>query len=808
MNDIRYSLRSLGKSKAFTAIALLTLALCIGANSAIFSVVHAVLLKPYPWPDSERLVFVYNSYPLMGLPNAGTSIPDYLDRKTGVAGFEDGAMYTNQSFNLASDGEPERIVGLRATPSLFTTLGAQAHLGRVFGEAEADPAHDKVVVLSHALWKNRFGAEASIIGQTIRLNTIPYTVIGVMPESFYFPSPRLQIWVPFAFTAAQMTDNERGNEFSSMIARLKPGATLEGVQRDLDTIQARNAERLADSREFFKTSGFGGRVNGFLEQNVSNIRGMLWLIQAGVAAALLIGCANIASLLLARAVARERELAIRSAMGAGRARLLRLLLTESVLLFTGGGILGIGVAWWGVSAFASLGLSNLPRGFSVQLDLTVVGFTLACALLTGLAFGALPAWNAARAEAASTLKEVGGRGSSGGRRTQVLRSGLVVAEIALAVMLLSTAGLLVRSFEALQRETPGFTPNGVITVQLSLPAAKYDVPEKRIAFADAALGRIRALPGVRSAGLTNALPFAGNNNSGSYSSPDIVLPQGAPAPHAQQRTVDPGYFKAMGLTLLQGRLLEDTDTLTSQRVAVVDRVLADKYWKGQDPLGKRIVNGEPEKPWTIVGVIAPIKFQSLEEEVKKETIYYPFAQRPGTNMVIAVKAEGESLALAPSVREAVRSADPDQPIFDIKTMQQRMDDVALSRRAPMILLSLFSGVALLLAVLGVYGVLAFAVAQRTSEFGVRIALGASARSIAELVLGQGARLVAIGVTTGLAAYLAFSHMVGRLLYGVAATDPLSLTVAPLVIALAAIAACIVPVRRATGISPLEALRVE
>ena len=808
MNDIRYSLRSLGKSKAFTAIALLTLALCIGANSAIFSVVHAVLLKPYPWPDSERLVFVYNSYPLMGLPNAGTSIPDYLDRTTGVAGFEDGAMYTNQSFNLASDGEPERIVGLRATPSLFTTLGAQAHLGRVFGEAEADPAHDKVVVLSHALWKNRFGAEASIIGQTIRLNTIPYTVIGVMPESFYFPSPRLQIWVPFAFTAAQMTDNERGNEFSSMIARLKPGATLEGVQRDLDTIQARNAERLADSREFFKTSGFGGRVNGFLEQNVSNIRGMLWLIQAGVAAALLIGCANIASLLLARAVARERELAIRSAMGAGRARLLRLLLTESVLLFTGGGILGIGVAWWGVSAFASLGLSNLPRGFSVQLDLTVVGFTLACALLTGLAFGALPAWTAARAEAASTLKEVGGRGSSGGRRTQVLRSGLVVAEIALAVMLLSTAGLLVRSFEALQRETPGFTPNGVITVQLSLPAAKYDVPEKRIAFADAALGRIRALPGVRSAGLTNALPFAGNNNSGSYSSPDIVLPQGAPAPHAQQRTVDPGYFKAMGLTLLQGRLLEDTDTLTSQRVAVVDRVLADKYWKGQDPIGKRIVNGEPEKPWTIVGVIAPIKFQSLEEEVKKETIYYPFAQRPGTNMVIAVKAEGESLALAPSVREAVRSADPDQPIFDIKTMQQRMDDVALSRRAPMILLSLFSGVALLLAVLGVYGVLAFAVAQRTSEFGVRIALGASARSIAELVLGQGARLVAIGVTTGLAAYLAFSQMVGRLLYGVAATDPLSLTVAPLVIALAAIAACIVPVRRATGISPLEALRVE
>ncbi len=808
MNDIRYSLRALGKSKAFTAIAMLTLALCIGANSAIFSVVNAVLLKPYPWPDSERLVFVYNTYPLMGLPNAGTSIPDYLDRRAGVAGFEDGAMFTNQSFNLASEGEPERIVGLRATPSLFTTLQAQAHVGRVFGEPDAEPGNDKVVVLSYALWKNRFGENRGLVGQTIRLNTVPYTVIGVMPESFYFPTPRMQVWVPFAFTAAQKGDDERGNEFSSMIARLKPGATMEAAQRDLDTIQARNAERLTDSREFFKTSGFGGRLNGFLDQNVANIRSMLWLVQAGVAAALLIGCANIASLLLGRSVAREKELAIRSAMGAGRARLMRLLLTESVLLFAGGGILGVGSAWWGVRALGSLGLSNMPRGFSVQLDLTVVAFTLLSALVTGLFFGALPAWSAARGEAATTLKEVGGRGTSGGRRTQLLRSGLVVAEIALAVMLLSTAGLLVRSFDALQRENPGFTPGGVITVQLSLPTAKYDVPAKRNAFVDEALARMRALPGVRSAGLTDVLPFTGNNSSGSYSSPDIVVPPGAPAPHAQQRVVDPGYFKTLGLTLLQGRLFDERDVTGTQMVAVIDRVMADKYWKGQDPLGKRIVRGDPEKPWTIVGVIAPIKFQSLEEDVRKETIYYPYAQRPGTNMIIAVKADGDPAALASSVREAVKSVDPDQPVFDIKTMQQRMDEVALTRRAPMILLSLFSGVALLLAVVSVYGVLAFAVAQRTSEFGVRIALGASRRSIGELVLRQGAWLVAIGVGTGLVIFLGFSRVIGTLLFGVAATDPLSLTVAPLVIALAAIAACVVPVRRATGVSPLEALRVE
>lgn len=808
MNDIRYSLRALSSSKAFTAIAMLTLALCIGANSAIFSVVHSILLKPYPWPESDRLVSVFNSYPLMGLPNAGTSIPDYLDRKGGVAGFADAAVFTSPRFNLSSDGEPEQVTGMRATPSLFTTLQSRALIGRVFYETEAEPGNDKVVVLSHGLWKTRFGSRPSVLGETIRLNTIPYTVIGVMPESFYYPTPTTQIWVPFAFTAEQKSDNERGNEYSGMIARLKPGATLETVQRDLDAIQARNAERLPEGREFWKTSGFGGRVNGFLDQNVANVRGMLWLVQAGVFAALLIGCANIASLLLARAVGRDREIAIRSALGAGRARLMRLLLTESVLLFAGGGLLGVWVAWWGVGALGQLGLSNLPRGFGVELDLTVVAFTLFCAVATGVFFGALPAWSASRGDTAATLKEVGGRGSSGGRQTQFLRSALVVAEIALAVMLLSTAGLLVRSFEALQRENPGFNPGGLITVQLSLPEARYDVPEKRLAFADALLARVRALPGVTSAGLTDLIPFAGRNGSGSYSSPDIVVPAGAPQPHARQRVVDPGYFKTLGMTLLRGRLFDETDVATAQPVVVVDRLLTDKYWPGLDPIGKRIVRGDPENPWIIVGVIAPIKFQSLDEDVTKEAIYYPFAQRPGPNVIIAARVEGNPLRLAPAIRELVRSADPDQPVFDIKTMSQRIDDASVSRRAPMVLISLFSGVALLLAVIGVYGVLAFAVSQRTSEFGVRIALGASTRNIAELVLRQGIRLVGIGVVTGLGLYLASSQLVGKLLFGVEATDPLSLTVAPLVLTVAALAACLGPIRRATTVSPLDALRSE
>lgn len=811
LHDLRFALRGLAKTPGFTAIAVLTLALCIGANSAIFSIVNAVLLKPYPWPDSERLIYVYNSYPNIGLLNAGTSIPDFVDRREGVSGFADLTIFHGRGFNLASEGEPERIAGLRASPSLFSTLQSAPLLGRVFNAADAQPGNERVVVLSHSLWQNRFGGNPSVLGQTVRLNTEPYTVIGVMPDWFYFPTPRVQMWVPFTITEQQI-QQERGNEYSQSIARLKPGVTLEAVQRELDAIQRANEEKFPQSKSFWQSAGFGGRVRGFLEQNVANIRGMLWLVQAGVAAALLIGCANVASLLLARAIARERELAIRAALGASRRQLVRLLLTESVLLFLAGGLCGALVAWWGVQSLASLGGATLPRAGEIDLDATVLGFTLLCALLTGLGFGALPAWSAAKGDAATALKEAGARGSAG-RRTQFTRAALVVTEIALAVMLLSTAGLLVRSFQRLQEENPGFSPGGVITAQLSLPPAKYDQPQKRVAFADAMLSRLRALPGVQSASLTNVLPFTGNNSSGSYSSPDIELPPGSPAPHGQQRVIDPDYFKTMGLTLLRGRPFDAADNATGQKVVIVDRILADKHWPGQDPIGKRIARGggtnvDPANYLVIVGVVAPIKFQSLEEDVKKETLYFPFAQNPGTNLIVVARTSGDPARLASSVREAVKAADPELPVFDIKPMQHRMDDVAQTRRAPMLLLSLFSGVALLLAALGVYGVLAFSVTQRTSEFGVRIALGASHGNIATLVLKQGAWLVALGVALGLGGYLALSRVVGQLLYGVAPTDPAALAVAPIVLALAALLACLVPVLRAVRVSPMVALRAE
>jgi predicted permease len=552
MPDLRYTVRSLLKSPGFAAIAILTLALCIGANSAIFSVVNAILLKPYPWPDAGRLVYIHNTYPSIGVTNAGCSIPDYLDRRAGVPSIEESALYTGVSLNLSASGQVEHITGQSVTPSLFSLLKTAPALGRAFTDAEAQPGAAKTVVLSDDLWRNRFGANPAILGTDIRLDGEPCTVIGVMPPGFYFPDPRVRLWVPFVFIAQQKSDAGRHREFSTMVARLKPGATIAQVQRDVDAVHRRLREHRPDEMNIWKVTGFGGAVTGFLEENVHGVRAMLWLVQAGVFAALLIGCANVASLLLARAVTRERELAIRAALGAGRARLVRLLLAESLLLFLVGGALGLLVAGWGVDLLGALGLSALPRGFSVQLDFTVFSFTLLCALAAGVFFGAMPAWSVSRSDAGAALKEAGARGSAG-RRTQRLRAALVVGEIALAVMLLSTAGLLVKSFARLQEENPGFHPGGVLTAHLSLSRTQYDRPEKILAFVDATFARLRALPGVRAAGLINALPFSGKISEGSYSSPDLVVPPGAPPPHGRMRVVDPGYFKALGLTLLRGR---------------------------------------------------------------------------------------------------------------------------------------------------------------------------------------------------------------------------------------------------------------
>jgi putative ABC transport system permease protein len=803
VNDFRYVIRQLARTPGFTLIAVLTLALCIGANSAIFSVINAILLRPYPWPGSERLVYANNTYPLMGLPDAGVSVPDYLDRRNGVKEFEDSAMYTRARLNLSGDAQPELINGLSATPSLFTTLQSQAAIGRVFNEDDAKPGSAETVVLSNDFWKSRFGADPAVVGRSIRLDNRPVTVIGVMPEGFYFPSPKVLLWTPFVITPAQRQDTERGNEFSTMIARLRPGATIGAVQRELDQIQARNAQRLPEGREFWKTSGFDGLAVGFLRRNVQDVSSMLWLVQAAVAAALLIGCANVAGLLLARAVGREKELAIRTALGASRIRVIRLLLSESLVLFTAGGLLGLLVALWSIGLLQAAGLSTLPRGFAVRLDPAVFAFTLGCAVVAGLAFGTLPAWSASRSNPSASLKESGVRGSAG-RRTQRLRAALVVAEVALAVMLVATASLLIKSFIRLQEVDPGFVPSGVIAAQVSLPPGKYDKPEKIVSFQNAVIARLTATPGIQAAGITDLVPFGGGGNSGSYSSPDIVLPPNAPFPHSLVRTADPGFLKTLGLTLLRGRWFADSDTASGRHVVVVDRVLVDRYWKDQDPIGKRIVRDGTT--WTVVGVVATVKSRTLDEPSAKETIYFPMAQSPQMNLVFAVRTSGDPSAFAASIREAVRSVDPAQPVFDMLTMRQRMDDAAQPRRAPVVLLSVFGGLAIVLAMLGIYGVLAFSVAQRTSEFGVRMALGATPLDIASLVLRMGSLLVAAGIGLGLAGYVALNRLVATLLFSTPSLDPEMLVLAPALLVLVALAACLVPAMRATRVEPVNALR--
>ncbi|HZZ20592.1 MAG TPA: ABC transporter permease [Opitutaceae bacterium] len=805
MQDIRYAFRQLAKTPGFTLVAVLTLALCIGANSAVFSVLHTILLKPYPWPDSDRLVYADNAYPQLGLQDAGVSIPDYLDRRQGVTSFEDSAMYSGTTLNLAGSGEPQMVNALEATPSLFTTLRSQAALGRTFGEDDAKPGAPATVVLSNALWKKTYGADPSIVGSTIRLSDRPVTVVGVMPEGFYFPDPTTQAWVPFTFTPQQVSDAERGREYSRMIARLKPGVGAAAATREMDLIQARNALRLPNRAQFWKAAGFHGQAVGYLENNVAGVRRMLWLVQAAVAAALLIGCANVAGLLLARAVGREKELAIRTALGASRFRMVRLLLTESLVLFLTGGLLGLAVASWGIDGLRLIGLSNLPRGFEVSLDPAIFGFTLACALVTGLVFGTLPALSSSRNNPSASLKEAGARGSAG-RRTQRLRGALVVAEIALAVMLAATTSLLIKSFITMQKVDPGFVPGGVMTAQTVLPDGKYDTPAKVVAFHDAVIASLAQMPGVTAAGATDFLPFSSEFDSGTYTSPDIPLAPGAPEPHGLQRTVDAGYMKALGLTVLQGRWFNDSDTATAHKVVVVDRVLVDKYWKGQNPVGKQIRYNKALRE--VVGVVGTVKNASLDEASTKESLYYPVTQLPQSNLMFVVRTSGKTELLGSAISSAVHAVDPTQPVFNSQALANRLDEAAQSRRTPVVLLSVFGGIAMVLAMLGVYGVLSFSVAQRTTEFGVRMALGATARDIAALVLKSGLVLIGSGVVLGLMGYVALNRLVESLLFGTTSLDPAMLAAAPLLLAIVAIAACLLPALGATRIAPIAALRGE
>jgi predicted permease len=811
--DFRYGLRTLAARPGFTAAALLTLALAIGANTLVFSLIDGIYLQPLPYRNDAALVDIENAYPKMGLAAVGASIPDYLDRRAQVPALSDSALYTGDNFNLAENGAPQRVHGIRATPSLFSTLGVSAALGRTFSDDEAVLGRDKVVVLGNALWRNQFNADPSIVGRDLRLNGENFHVVGVMPARFMFPDLDTALYVPFAFTDAQKSDTQRGTEFSTGIGRLAPGATLADVKAQCDLVVQRNLERIgalggqgAQFAQFVRSAGFTVNVRPLRTLLAGDHTQTLLLLQLAVALVLLIASANIANLLLTRLSARRKELSVRTALGASRQRIARQLLIEAVLLALMGAALGIGVALIGQRLIDISGL--LPNWVSLGLNLRVLLFTLALAIGAGLLFGLFPVLSAGTARPHQVLRE-SGRLGSGGRGALATRNALVVVQLALAVALLASAGLLVRSFAKVMDQSPGFDINGVLTAAISLPQGKYPDDASRARFMTQILAAARGLPGVSAAGISDVRPLSDAINGSSYAI--VGHPNNGATPHAFARTVDADFFNAMRIPLLGGRTFTSADWTSKDQVAIVDEVFAHKRFPNGDALGQILDLDRPGvtgRHYTIVGVVGTVKNGDLGESISQETYYLDYGQAPTDTVALILRTNGTPGALAAPLREAIRTIDPEQPLFDVMTLDQRVHQSLTGRRVPMQLIGVFAALALLLAAIGIYGVLAFAVAQRTGEFGVRMAIGASAADIRRTVLGNGARLIGLGLGIGVFGAFALGLILKSQLFGVGSVDLPSLAVVIGVLAATAFVACWLPARRAARVSPTEALRYE
>ncbi|MEM9555522.1 MAG: ABC transporter permease [Acidobacteriota bacterium] len=805
--DVRFGLRVLAKRPLPTVLAIVALALGIGANTAIFSVVHAQLLRALPYPDSERLVMVWNTYPHIDLGKASVSVPDYFDRRAGVDAFEESALFDWRSFNLRhGPGPAQRELGVATTSSLFATLGVAPAQGSVWSETEDVEGGAAVAVIGHRLWQ-RLGSDPALVGKDLRIDGTPHRVLGVMPEGFGFPGDDVQIWTPLQISETMRSDERRGHESWSMVARLRAdlgvGPGLERAQQQIDAIHAANFERFPEVQEFWRTSGFGGVVVPLREEEVGDLRSRLLLLQAVVALVLLIACANVANLLLARLGTRRRELAVRTALGAERHQLARQILTESAVLALAGGALGLLVGRGGLELLQRFGLAEGAEG--VGLDPAVLAFTCLLALVTALAFGLFPVVASWRTAPAAVMRSEG-RGASDGHAAVRPRHLLVVAEVALATMLLAGAGLLVRSFLALENEDPGFTTESVLTAQVSLPTQSYPDAESIAGFYRRAIDEVEALPGVRAVGLSNSVPFGSWSSSGSY---DIEGrewgPGGSPA-HSFRRAVNGQYFDALGIELLRGRVFDETE---ERPVAVIDRLLADKYFVDEDPIGRRLlIGGRDASPFEIVGVVETIKERALDEPAVKETIYVPYHQigRPAMAFLVAADIDAESLT--GPVREAIARVDPEQAVFTITTLSQRVDGALAPHRSATHLLVAFAALAAILAAVGLYGVLAVSVARRVRELGTRVALGAEPGDILGMVLRQGLSLAGAGAVVGIAGSLALGRFVASQLFEISPQDPATLGAAVAMLLLVAVVACLHPAWRATRISPLEALREE
>ncbi len=791
--DLRYSLRTLWKRPGFALIAVAVLALGIGANTAIFSVVNAVLLRPLPYTDPARLVMLWENDTQEGNDRNPVAPANFADwqKQNGVCA--ELAYYAQPAgVNVTSGGEPERLIGAGVAPNIFTLLGAQPLRGRTFSASEAAGTE---VVISYGLWQRRFGGAPNVIGQHLTLDGDSFDVVGVMPPQFQLPEESELWWANLNGSLTTM----RARHFLRVLGRLKSGVTLAQARADFATIARQLEQQYPDTN-----AGYGVNVITLQDQFVGSVRPALLVLLGAVAFVLLIACANVANLLLVRAAARQREMAIRAALGAGRLRLVRQLLTESMLLALTGGAAGLLLALWGVDLLAGLGAASIPRAEHIGVDGRVLGFTFLMTLLTGLIFGLVPAWAASKTDVQEALKE-GGRGATGRRG---LRGLLVVSELACALVLLTGAGLMIKSFLRLQAVAPGFDPGHVLTMQLSLPESKYAAAPQVAAFYGQLVERVAALPGVRAAGAISRLPLAGDRSTSG------LLVEGRPSAAGQQeevhfRVVTSDYFRALNIPLRAGRELGERDKPDAPQVVLINETMAHKYWPGADPIGKRVKLGpNAQGDWiAIAGVVGDVRNFGLDIDAKPE-VYAPYQQSPQGRMRLVLRVNGDPLSLVPAVRAAVRSLDPELPFSQVATMEQLLARSVAQRRLSVVLLGVFAGTALLLAALGLYGVMAYTVTQRTHEIGLRMALGAQAADVLRLILKQGLALAVIGVGVGLVAALALTRVLASLLYGVSTTDPLTFVGVPLLLIMVALIACYIPARRATKVDPMVALRYE
>jgi len=806
-SDLRHATRRLRASPGFTIMAALVLAVGIGGNTALFSLIDAVLLRSLPVADADRLVVVYESQPQKHAMRTPVAPANFLTWRARQTSFDDIAAAAQQRFTLSGEGGPESIQGARASASLFAVLRASPVVGRAFTAADDRPGGERVAILSHRLWQRRFHADPAIAGQVVRLDGQATTIVGVMPGGLDFPDRDTELWVPAALDAETGMDGMSGRILTAL-ARLRFGVTLAAARAEMDVLSRRMA---AEDPRF--NAGLGAAVVPLKEVVVGGYAPILWLLWGAVGFVLLIACANVANLLLARAVARSHEIAVRLALGATRVRLVRLFLAESVLIGLLGGALGLLVAVWGVDALVALSPDAIPRAGEVAIDGRVLGFTLVLSLLTGIAFGLAPALPSSGLDLATSFKE-NGRGATRGQRRHRLRGLLVVVETALSLVLLIGAGLMIKSFWRLHAVDPGFAPDGVMTVRLELPEGRYPAAPQSVAFYQQLVARTARLPGVAAVGASSALPMSGAGGVKPVRAGGAAAP--GDAPNVQYRLVSPGYFRAMGIPVVRGRDFDARDAGPAAGVVVINQAMARRFWPGQDPIGKRVtLGGWDDLTGEVVGVVGDVHHWSLEAGAEPE-MYWDHAQdwlargptlrRHQRGLTLVVRADGDAGALVRAIRGEVAALDRELPLADVATMDQRLGSALAAARFKTLLVGIFAAVALLLAAIGLYGVMSCAVMQRTQELGIRMALGARARDVAFLVVGQGLRLALAGVAIGVVGALAITRVIASLLYGVAPTDAATYVLLALLVAAVAVMACYLPARRATRVDPMVALR--